>query len=207
MKYQVFHVSLLMLLVVIILGFASPGCLAVSTYTYSLSNNFTNGINVPEFESTIEKGLVNVTLIDVTVTGDVVDINFQDPISVGHQFVLGIYVTEHSVTSLLDRSCATLPDADDTITSAMIRLGLLVTSATSARTYTLMTATEMVDAGVSTGKFFLKNTGSASVTLGLGTGGTTTDDMVVVSGVPAQFICIVTNDITGSHAYVVLRVG
>ena len=194
--------------IILICAFAwGTASAAPTTYTYGLSANFTNGILVPEFESEIVKAnIYNATLIGVTLTGDVVDIQFQNPLSNGKIRALNFLIGRHTATSLLNKFCEDLPDASITLTNAMVKLGVIVTTCTVARTYTLMTATEMVDAQAYTGKFFLVNNGSANATIAMGTGGSTPSDMIVVPGVPGQFMYTVTNDITGSHAYIVLRV-
>lgn len=210
MKYQQFFSPpplLLLLVMMMVLTAMALVDAAATTYTYSLSGDFPNGaINLPEFESEIEKGLYNISLIGVSLTGDVVDIVFADPISQGHQYVLGRYASNHLATSLLNRFCEDLPDSNLSLTNAMVKKGVLVSTCTAARTYTLMTATEMVDSRVYSGKFWLINDGSASATLGMAAGGTTNHNMVVLVGTTAQFLYTVTNDITGSHAYLVMRV-
>ena len=40
----------------------------------------------------------------------------------------------------------------------------------------------------------------------MGTGGSTNHDMAILPGATAQFLYTVTNDIPGSHAYLVMRV-
>lgn len=182
------------------------GCLAVANYDYSLSADFPNGIVVVEFESHIEKGdLYNATLVGVTVTGDVVNIQFQNSLLPVQDTVLNFLVKSYSTISLLNRFCADLPDASINLTEEMVSLGVLVTNCTASRTYTLMTATDMVASRKYIGKFVLVNNGVASATIGMGTGGTTPNNMVVLASTAAQFVYTVTNDITGSHAYLVLR--
>ena len=109
------------------------------------------------------------------------------------------------MTSLLNRFCADLPDANVDITEAMVKLGVIVSTCTVDRTYTLMTATEIVDSKLYIGKFVFVNNGVGAATIAMGTGGSTPNNMVVAAGTAAQFMYTVTNDITGSHAYLVLR--
>lgn len=206
MKYQLFHATLV--LMAILMGCTPPGCLAAaSTYTYSLSADFTNGaINAPQLGSDVQRDFRNVSLIDVVVTGDVVDINFQWPLSDAHQRVLDRYVYSHNSATLLNQFCADLPDRDLQLTNAMVKLGVLVSTCTKAVSYSFLNATAMVDSRVSSGKFWLINDGTGEATLAMGTGGSTNHNMVVLPGTKAKFLYTVTNNIAGSHAYLVMRV-
>ena len=179
-----------------------------TTYTYSVSSDFPNGIDGQVLHKAIVKAdLSGVTITGVTIVGDVVDIIFQDVLTATQEYILDVHVAQHIATSLINQFCADLPDSNVSITEAMVQLGVIVTDCTADRTYTLMTATEMVTSGKNIGNFYFINNGSANATIGMGTGGSTPNDMVVVPGVPAHFMYTVTNKLIGSQAYIVLRVG
>ncbi len=202
MKY---YLSVFFVVVGVIMASNWQGCMAAFSANYSLSASFPNGIHVPQFQSSLEKVIWGNTFLGIVVTGDVVEVQFVDPVVRGVKIVLDAYVGGYTGASLLQDFCADLPDANVNITEAMVKLGVIVTNCTADRTYTLMTATEMVVSGRYRGKFVLVNNGVGIATIGIGTGGSTPNNMTVAAGTATKFRYGVTNDITGSHAYLVLR--
>ena len=200
--------SLFLFVILIVSIFTWCGVSAVpNIYTYSLSLNFTHGCNAPQFQSELEKaGFRNNTVLNVTIVNDDVNIEFQYPLDYLQIRGLRSLAAWHTTTALINDFCADLPDAPTTITLEMVKLGVLVTQCTVARDYTFLTATEIVETREYNGKFVFMNDGSAAATIVMGTGGSTNHNMVVSANAVGQFMYATTNDITGSHAYMLFRV-
>ncbi len=194
---------------------------ATAKYDYSKSSDFSQGLEVGKLMTQInaDPGIAQ-TLMGVNTKVDAVSILFDASLTEYEMIALNAVVSAHTPDTLLEQFCVTLPDADSTITSAMVQIGLLIANSTVAHTHKLISAARMILDGDYRGTFSLVNIGSAMATVSTTTGGINGGSVDIPNGlrniptgsmsIPAEssgrFMYAVTDDRLGHEMYMLVRV-
>ena len=174
-------------------------------YDYSKTIDFPRGLEVGKLMDQIRAnpGILK-TLMGTNMIDNVVSILFDANLMSSEMIALDAVILAHTPDTLLEQFCVELPDADSTITSAMVRVGLMIANSTVTRTYTMMTATQMLLDGESRGSFYFVNTGSATATVAVVAGMKSKGSLSVAAGGNGHFMYSLTNVRKGSEMYILV---
>ena len=125
--------SLFVVCLIIVMTYSSLPALttaaATAKYDYSKSLDFPQGLEVGKLMTQIsaDPGIAE-TLMGVNTKVDAVTVKFDASLTGSEILALDAVVSAHTPDTPLERFCVTLPDADTTITSAMVQVGLMISN-------------------------------------------------------------------------------
>ncbi len=194
-------------LIITVMTYSSlPTTAATAKYDYIKNLDFPQGLEIGKFMAQIRaKPGITQSLMGVNMILNAVTVKFDASLTGSEILALDAVVSAHAPDTLLEQFCVTLPDADSTITSAMVQVGLLITNSAVTRTYTMMTATQMILDGESRGSFYFLNTGSATATVAIAAGMKSEGSLSVAAGGSGHFMYSLTNVRKGSEMYTLVN--
>jgi len=180
---------------------------ATVKYDYSKSLDFPQGLELGKFMAQISaKPGITQTLMGVNMILNAVTVKFDASLTGSEILALDAVVSAHTPDTPLEQFCVTLPDADSTITSAMVQVGLLIVNSAVTRTHTMVTASQMVSDGEYRGSFYFVNAGSATAIVAVANGMASQGSLSVDAGGNGRFMYSLTDYTQGSEMYMLIRV-
>jgi hypothetical protein len=197
--------GLLVLLLLMGICLISPAG-AVYIHSYSLSIDFGGAIDLSQFsDEIVDSPSITAVFLTALETGDDIDIHFDVTLSGPEITALDALVAAHVPYTTEQKVCRPLADADTNMTLRQISVPVLVANITAPRTYRYPTAATMVAAGVVGGDLSIINTGTATATVTVQTGGSMHGSTAVAAGTSGSFRYSVTDTTPASEVYMLLR--